>query len=710
MKTTLLCPFFLGCTTALAFSSGSGRRIKPHSLTTFPFTSNRSSRLFSSPSSDAIIDNSNSNNNNSAIEKAQELRERARSLRLEAINAERTLRITIQQKKDAKDMEADGLIDLLLGGGAMKDLDDNGADKDIRTTTLSSASNNNIPSAQTLALRIKERGLYSANKLQKIVERLHDRETSMMLGPEGYLSKQDLSMDMTSGGGGGFVLGDTSNSVEYKQEEADRISGLLDCLLEAVQLLDDEGNGKSILGQDGDESGKSSTNLASMLRVRVADLRQSRDALVRRRVDSLTNANIDAGRDKDGIDGYVQTSISGDDVDKKNDKKRSKEEKMMARLIETPKWLPAQLTAFAATSQDEVDIKYFKMIKTDLLQDSGFSCTSWDCTDVACIFRGRLPLTTTTTNNKSLTESDKDNNKGESDNNSITDIFANIQSRLENHDELKDRVKLFLVEENEFGQRETQEKGPPPVIVALAKSVVPEQESERDIGGKSLAAFSTLLTAFTTLSYALSTYALNPTFFKAIVEENDVTAVPLCLPICVGIIAVSTLHELGHIAAAKKHGVKLGIPVPLPSLQLGTFGSITPLRSFPSTRKALFDVALSGPVISMLLSLILIIYGLSLTISSQTHALASFPVVPASMMKSSFLIGTLVGVVAPQLMLLPLSQTIPVHPLFLVGFTGLIMSAVNLLPIGVSCLPYRTHDLYVFVCLCLFTKHVLLIM
>ena len=219
-----------------------------------------------------------------------------------------------------------------------------------------------------------------------------------------------------------------------------------------------------------------------------------------------------------------------------------------------------------------------------------------------------------------------------------------------------------------------------------------------------------MLTAFTTLSYALSTYALNPTFFKAIVEENDVTAVPLCLPICAGILAVSTLHELGHIAAAKKHRVKLGIPVPLPSLQLGTFGSITPLRSFPSTRKALFDVALSGPVISMLLSLILIIYGLSLTISSQTHALASFPVVPASMMKSSFLIGTLVGVVAPQLMLLPLSQTIPVHPLFLVGFTGLIMSAVNLLPIGVSCLPYITHDLYVFVCLCLFTKHVLLIM
>ena len=83
--------------------------------------------------------------------------------------------------------------------------------------SASTSNNNNIPSAQSLSLRIKENGLYSATKLQKIVERLHERETAMIMGPEGVLSKQGTSIDKNGSVGGGFVLGDESNSVEFKQ-------------------------------------------------------------------------------------------------------------------------------------------------------------------------------------------------------------------------------------------------------------------------------------------------------------------------------------------------------------------------------------------------------------------------------------------------------------------------------------------------------------
>jgi len=209
---------------------------------------------------------------------------------------------------------------------------------------------------------------------------------------------------------------------------------------------------------------------------------------------------------------------------------------------------------------------------------------------------------------------------------------------------------------------------------------VGESEGRDRATGSLLAAASMLLTAFTTLAYALGAYALNPTFFRAIVGENDVAAVPMCLPILAGVLAMSAVHELGHVLAAGRHGVKLGRPVPLPSLQVGTFGSITPLRSFPPTRVALFDVAMGGPGTSMLASILLIVSGLILTITSRS--LATFPVVPAAVMKSSFLIGQIVTVVAPTIMLAPLSQPVPVHPFFLVGLSGLVMSAVNILPIG----------------------------
>jgi membrane-associated protease RseP (regulator of RpoE activity) len=56
--------------------------------------------------------------------------------------------------------------------------------------------------------------------------------------------------------------------------------------------------------------------------------------------------------------------------------------------------------------------------------------------------------------------------------------------------------------------------------------------------------------------------------------------------------------------------------------------------------------------------------------------------VPAAVIKSSFLLGSIASILAPKSMLVPLSQPIPVHPLLMIGLAGLIMSAVNLLPIG----------------------------
>jgi len=607
----------------------------------------RSSTLFSSHTDASIL----ATNDSSALEKAQQLRDKAKALRLEANNAEQALRSITQQRVETKRADADSMIDMLL---------------DLEQKSSSTTVNNNIPTAQTLSLRIKDNRLYSATKLQKIVERLHERETAMIMGPEGYLSKTDASI-VDGKGDGGFQIGDENNSIKYKKEEVNRISGLLDNILEAVQLIDDE----------------KSSNLASALRVRVADLRQSRDALVQRRVDSLANAV--GSSTTETLDGLVQRSINGDKS--QGDEQRIKEKKMVSRLIESPAWLPRQLAAFAATSPDEVSVSTWKSIRTDLLKDSGFECSNWDSSEVAAVYRGRLFRTRNKVDNE---EEEK----------TITTVFAEIQDRLQNHTELKDEIKLFLVEDNEWrppyetagnygttfnGWDDSDEKEPPPVIIAMAKSVVAEQEEERDIRTKSLAVFSTILTLFTTGAYALSGYALNPTVFNAIVNENDLSAIPSsCLPIFAGVVAISVLHELGHVIAAKKHNVKLGVPVPLPSLQLGTFGSITPLGSFPKTRSAFFDVAVGGPIVSMLVSIILIVGGLSMTITSVGGSLSTLPVVPASMMKSSLLIGSICSVVAPKIMLLPLSRPVPIHPLFLVGLAGLLATSLNLLPIGVS--------------------------
>ena len=97
----------------------------------------------------------------------------------------------------------------------------------------------------------------------------------------------------------------------------------------------------------------------------------------------------------------------------------------------------------------------------------------------------------------------------------------------------------------------------------------------------------------------------------------------------------------------------------------------------------MFDVALSGPVATALLSLCMIIGGLYLTVTANSCALTRMPAIPASIVcKRSFLISLIAMKMCPKLLMQPLSQPVPIHPLFLAGMSGLTFSAISLLPIG----------------------------
>lgn len=99
-------------------------------------------------------------------------------------------------------------------------------------------------------------------------------------------------------------------------------------------------------------------------------------------------------------------------------------------------------------------------------------------------------------------------------------------------------------------------------------------------------------------------------------------------------------------------------------------------------RKDLFDFAISGPVASAVSSLACMCIGLHRTLHASSHALECFPTLPVAWFKSSFLSGILLTLLAPKLLTLPLSQPVPIHPLFVVGFTGLLSSALNMLPVA----------------------------
>jgi hypothetical protein len=84
---------------------------------------------------------------------------------------------------------------------------------------------------------------------------------------------------------------------------------------------------------------------------------------------------------------------------------------------------------------------------------------------------------------------------------------------------------------------------------------------------------------------------------------------------------------------------------------VGTYGTITPLATFPKSRQQLFDVSVAGPIVGASLSLIALIAGLTLTGGASAEALAAFPVMPAALFHSSALIGGVTTLALPTVML-----------------------------------------------------------
>jgi len=196
------------------------------------------------------------------------------------------------------------------------------------------------------------------------------------------------------------------------------------------------------------------------------------------------------------------------------------------------------------------------------------------------------------------------------------------------------------------------------------------------------ALISLFLSIISTLGYALSAFILsdNGKLLQQL-QDGDPQPLEMAYPIAAGLAAVQLTHEIAHLVAARSLGLRTGVPLLLPSLQLGTFGCITPLLSFPRTRQDLLDFALAGPVVGGGVSLLLFVAGLALSSGDYgtSAAAATIPVLPTGLLQSSFLLGGLAQAFLPSVA----SQlTVQLHPLAVVGFTGALLNALQLLPIG----------------------------
>ncbi len=139
------------------------------------------------------------------------------------------------------------------------------------------------------------------------------------------------------------------------------------------------------------------------------------------------------------------------------------------------------------------------------------------------------------------------------------------------------------------------------------------------------------------------------------------------------------VHEMGHYIASRKHGVEASLPffIPIPPLimggiNIGTMGAFISMREPIPSRKALFDIGVSGPIAGFVIAIPVLLVGMLLMALDPVYIAES----------DGF--ATLGTPLLYELLSMPFNfaDNQVIHPVAFAGWVGLFVTAINLLPAG----------------------------
>jgi membrane-associated protease RseP (regulator of RpoE activity) len=177
-------------------------------------------------------------------------------------------------------------------------------------------------------------------------------------------------------------------------------------------------------------------------------------------------------------------------------------------------------------------------------------------------------------------------------------------------------------------------------------------------------------------------------------------------PFALSLMAILTGHELGHYFAGRYYRVPVSLPyfIPMPIPPLGTMGAFIMMKGRSINRRQMLTVGVAGPLTGFLLAVPILILGLSLSKvqpmsapgpgeavflegNSLLYLLLKFAlfgqVLPGSG-ASPTMLSALREVGAALLGTFPIDRgyDVFIHPVAMAGWAGLLVTALNLLPVG----------------------------
>jgi len=146
-------------------------------------------------------------------------------------------------------------------------------------------------------------------------------------------------------------------------------------------------------------------------------------------------------------------------------------------------------------------------------------------------------------------------------------------------------------------------------------------------------------------------------------------------PFSITLMLILGFHEFGHYYFAHKHNVNATLPyfIPAPTF-IGTFGAFIKIKSPIYHKGALLQIGAAGPIAGFIIAVPALIIGLLL---SQIVDISQSAV--GITLGDSILMKILTVIIFPNL---AAEQDVVLHPIAFAGWIGLLVTMLNLLPIG----------------------------
>ena len=95
-------------------------------------------------------------------------------------------------------------------------------------------------------------------------------------------------------------------------------------------------------------------------------------------------------------------------------------------------------------------------------------------------------------------------------------------------------------------------------------------------------------------------------------------------PFAVSLLAILLAHEFGHYFVGRARGAAVTLPyfIPFPFSPIGTMGAFIQMKSIPRNKRALFDLAVAGPLAGMVVAVPVLLLGLA---QSSLGRVTAFP-------------------------------------------------------------------------------------